>query len=307
MAACTECNLCDRPDLLAEAADRGLVPCNVRRFKDEHFTFWRCAGCGSLHCAEDADLPHYYADYPLKQQTVTFHERIGYRNRLRLLERQGLQQSDRILDYGCGAGLFVDFLRARGFDHVFGYDPYLPAVADPQLLTETYDAVVSYDVIEHDDDPRQWLRTVGRLVRPDGLLAIGTPNADGVSIARKNDPSLHPPYHRHILSERMLLALGRAEGLELVHVQRRSSYDSFYPTVNSRFMWRYIQKSGGCLDAVNEPPRTGLVLRSPELLFLAFFGYLLPLGDNLLVTFRNTRQPVRAEVAVACCASRSKG
>ncbi len=67
---------------------------------------------------------------------------------------------------------------------------------------------------------------------------------------------------------------------------QRSFYDSLYPTVNSRFMWRYIQKTGGLLDAAVEPPRIRLVLRSPDLLFLAFFGYFFPLGDNIVVSFR---------------------
>jgi hypothetical protein len=35
-----------------------------------------------------------------------------------------------------------------------------------------------------------------------------------------------------------------------------------------------------------EPPRTGLVLRSPDLLFYAFFGYFLSRHDNILVSFR---------------------
>lgn len=51
-------------------------------------------------------------------------------------------------------------------------------------------------------------------------------------------------------------------------------------------MWRYIQKTGGLLDAAVEPPRTGLVLRSPDLLFFAFFGYFFPRGDNVIVSFR---------------------
>jgi len=59
--------------------------------------------------------------------------------------------------------------------------------------------------------------------------------------------------------------------------------------VNSRFMWRYIQKTGGLLDAAVEPPQAGLVLTSPEMLFLAFFGYFRPLGDNILVSFRKLR------------------
>jgi hypothetical protein len=57
--------------------DVGKVPCNIRRFKDDIFTMWRCSGCGSVHCAEDADLPRYYADYPLKEQKLSFSERIG--------------------------------------------------------------------------------------------------------------------------------------------------------------------------------------------------------------------------------------
>lgn len=286
MANCIECNLCDYPGTMSGSVEVEQVPCNVREFRDRMFTLWRCAGCGSVHCREDADLAAYYARYPLKKQKIGFSERIGYRNRLRLLKRQGLGKSDRILDYGCGAGLFAEYLRAQGFRHVSGYDAFVPEYADPGRLDERYDAVVSYDVIEHDDDPRDFMRRVAGLVRPGGLLVIGTPNADHVAIARRGDPSLHPPYHRHILSERTLLALGRERGSEPVHIYRRSFYDSFVPTVNSRFMWQYIRRSGGLLDAAVEPPKMGLVLRSPELIFFALAGYFVPLGDNILVTFR---------------------
>ncbi|OAI38624.1 hypothetical protein AYO40_06490, partial [Planctomycetaceae bacterium SCGC AG-212-D15] len=285
MAACTRCNVCAHPGTLSEARDIRQVPCNVRCFRDEAFTLWRCVGCGSIHCAEDADLERFYADYPLKQQQLTFHERIGYRNRLRWLECHGLRQRDRILDYGCGAGLFVQFLRDHGLPRVLGYDAFVPEFADPAVLGEPYDVVVSYDVIEHDDDPHDFLARLTSLVRPGGLLVIGTPNAEHVSLDRISDPALHAPYHRHILSENALVRLGREHGLDTVEVQRRSFYDSLYPTVNSRFMWQYIARCGH-LDAVNEPPRTASVLLSPTLVFLAFFGYFWPRGDNMVVTFR---------------------
>jgi 2-polyprenyl-3-methyl-5-hydroxy-6-metoxy-1,4-benzoquinol methylase len=285
MAECTRCTLCENPGTMAAAKEGGPVPCNVRRFRDHVFTLWRCTGCGSIHCAEDADLAVYYADYPLKFQKVGFAERVGYANRLRLLKQQGLRESDRILDYGCGTGLFVDALREKGWTQAFGYDAFVPAYHDPQRLREQYDAVVSYDVIEHDDDPREFMRRVTLLVRAGGLLVIGTPNADHVSIARKGHPSLHSPYHRHILSQKMLLALGREQGLEPAHIYRRSFYDSLVPTVNSRFLWSHVEKSG-LLDTAVEPPRTDLVLRSPDLLFFAFFGYFVPPGDWILVSFR---------------------
>lgn len=213
MAECLQCNLCEDPGTLEGAAEAGEVPCNVREFSRDLFTLWRCTGCGSLHCAQDADLDRYYARYPLKIQKLSFNDRIGYRNRLRLLQAQGLSSSARILDYGCGAGLFVEFLREQGIENATGYDPYVPEYADQRRLEEQYDAVVSYDVIEHSDDPRSFLRSLVRLVRPGGLVVVGTPNAQNVSVHRKGDPSLHVPYHRHILSERALLALGREDGL----------------------------------------------------------------------------------------------
>ena len=286
MTLITHCELCAEPGTLGGARDVGQVPCNVRQFQDEWFTLWRCTGCGSIHCTQTVDLDHYYARYPLKQQQGSFHDRIGFRNRLRLLEGQGFLRSDRLLDFGCGAGLFVSHLKALGLPNVFGYDAYAEPFSDPGVLADTYDAVVSYDVLEHAEDPRDLLLRLGRLVRPGGLLVIGTPNADQVTIAQDGGPALHPPYHRHILSERALLALGRSQGLRVLQVHRRSFYDSLLPTVNARFMCGYLAKAGGFLDVAVEPPRPGLVLRSPWLLFLAFFGYFLPAGDSQLVTFR---------------------
>ncbi len=286
MAECTKCDLCAEGSTITRAAEMARVPCNVRKFKDEVFTLWRCAGCGSVHCREDAELSGYYADYPLQRQKLTFSERIGYRNRLRLLRRHGLRPADRILDYGCGAGLFVEFLREQGFPFATGYDPFAAKYADTAILKESFDCVVSYDVIEHDDDPAGFLRRVGGLVRNGGLLVIGTPNADHVRLNETGDPSLHPPYHRHILSESALLALARKQGFGAVDIYRRSFYDSLVPTVNSRFMWRYIRKTGGFLDAAVEPPQVGAVLRSPKMVLYALLGYFLPARDYILVTFR---------------------
>ncbi len=195
MAACVQCNLCEDPGTLEGAAEAGEVPCNVREFRRDLFTLWRCTGCGSLHCAEDADLDRYYAHYPLKIQKLTFSERIGYRNRLRLIQAQGLSSCARILDYGCGAGLFVEFLREQGVENAAGYDPLCTQICEiPWRLEEQYDAVVSYDVIEHSDDPRAFLRSLVSLVRPGGLLVVGTPNAQNVSspAARAIPPCMCP-------------------------------------------------------------------------------------------------------------------
>jgi SAM-dependent methyltransferase len=257
----------------------------VRAFKNTFFTMWRCIGCGSIHCAEDADLPRYYAGYPLSNQPNNVLSRLACHNQLRMLERASFRRSMTLLDFGCGGGLFVEYLQDAGVSSC-GYDPYVARYNDPIVLDNTYDAVVSFDVIEHDDDPRRFFDDLVQHVNPGGILTIGTPRAEGVSLHRPKDPSLHPPYHRHILSERIMVELGRQRGLELVRVDRRSFADTLVPFANYQSMQAYIEATGGFLDIVAEPPRLRTVMGSPRFLFLGLFGYLLPRRNYMIVTFR---------------------
>jgi 2-polyprenyl-3-methyl-5-hydroxy-6-metoxy-1,4-benzoquinol methylase len=269
------------------------VPCQIRRFADQRFTVWRCTNCGSLHSAEAADLPLFYQHYPLQQNRLTFQMRVGLQRRLRLLERHGMNRSDKILDYGCGVGLFLDVMKQNGYLNARGYDAYVPGYGDAGLLTRSeYDVVCSYDVIEHLDDPREFMAAIVPLVRPGGLLFISTPNADHISLAGRGGYQfeLSQPYHRHILSESMLIALGSEWGLRVQTVLRRCDVDTLVPGVNTQFMFSYMEDAGGLLDVAFERPRIGLIAKSPRLLFYAFFGYFVPRRSNLAVAFRRESQ-----------------
>jgi len=90
MAGCTKCNLCAAPGNLDTARERRQVPCNVLAFKDYQFTVWRCTGCASLHSAEDAELEYFYSDYPPHRMLSIEPTRIGSRNQLNVLKRQGV-------------------------------------------------------------------------------------------------------------------------------------------------------------------------------------------------------------------------
>ena len=118
---------------------------------------------------------------------------------------------------------------------------------------------------------------------------IGTPNASEISLKYKRYPAveLSQPYHRHILSEQALLALAKDYGLKPLHTYRRFYFDSLIPGVNVRFMWEYINRCGGLIDAAVEPFKWGMVLSSPKLLFLALFGYFKRSPGNILLTFQN--------------------
>jgi 2-polyprenyl-3-methyl-5-hydroxy-6-metoxy-1,4-benzoquinol methylase len=287
MAACTSCNLCDNPGTLEQAVDKGLVMCHVRHFAGDAFTVWRCANCNSLHSAENADLALYYAHYPLRNHRLDFPSRAFYRKRLRLLQKQGFRQPARILDYGCGTGAFVEFLKESGVSETFGYDPFISTYADRQVLREQYDVVVSYDVIEHSDAPKDFMSQVAELARPQGLIVIGTPNADYTSVrGEPADIELSQPYHRHILSEKSLLDLGRERGLRPLRVYHSNAIDSLIPGINTKFMWTYINNMGGMIDVAFEPMRMSTVLLSPTLLFYTFFGFFFPPRANMVIVFR---------------------
>ena len=286
--ACTVCNLCDNPGTLQGAAEKSQVPCDVRYFGGKLFTVWRCTNCRSIHSADEVDLSHYYSHYPLQRHTLDTPTRISYGRRLRVLEKHGVSRTTRILDYGCGSGVFVQFLREKGFSNTYGYDAFVKEYSDRQILGESFDAVVSFDVIEHSDNPKRFLSELRDLVRPQGLLLIATPNANGLSAHTSASPDieLSQPYHRHILSEQVLLDLAQKCELRPVQVYRSNLVDSIIPGINTRFMWTYIRNTGGKIDAAFEAPSVASILRSPSLLFAALFGSLYPPPGNMAVVLR---------------------
>lgn len=292
MTPCTTCNICSRPGTLQDALEVRQIRSNVRQFRQQLFTVWRCANCGSLHSREAVDLGFYYRHYPVHQHRLDPVTRLGYRNRWRSLRRHGLTRETSILDYGCGQGVFVRYLRQQGYQ-VEGYDPYASQFADPSVLQQRYEVVVAYDVIEHVAEPRHLLQQMAGCLRPGGLLVIGTPAANQIDLT---DPEtflleLHQPYHRHILSEAALLALAAQAGLEVVRVEYRFYFDTLVPFVNWRFGKAYVRQTGNMVDILMDRPRPAVVLTSPRLLFYAFAGYFFPPPGNVIVFFRRLLPP----------------
>ncbi len=288
MASCLTCNVCDLPASFGPEAERARVPSNVRKFAHEVFTVWRCAHCGSLHCKEDADLRRYYEDYPVARRRLDFGTRAAFANLLQRLRRCGLKREHEILDVGCGTGLFIEFLTESGYRNVTGYDEYIGTFRSADVLRETYDWVISMDVIEHAEHPVAFFQRLVGLARRGGTICIGTPNATRIDLARTEDfpLSLHQPYHRHILSEKALLALGEVNGLTCLAVYRRFYHDTWLPTLNYRFICSYVKRAGNCLDVCFEPPRAGMAMGSPSLWLDALFGYLYPPRSEMMVCFR---------------------
>jgi 2-polyprenyl-3-methyl-5-hydroxy-6-metoxy-1,4-benzoquinol methylase len=109
---------------------------------------------------------------------------------LALLDRLGVEPPARILDAGCGWGITLEALERRGY-RCTGLDISRRILEeldrpDRELIeadltlgilgdTQPFDAVLALDVIEHVDDDRATVKTLGRLVRPGGFLTLSVP------------------------------------------------------------------------------------------------------------------------------------
>ena len=112
-----------------------------------------------------------------------------FRRRLRQIRRH--KPTGRVLDVGCGPGFFLDAAVELGYE-AWGIDPSAYAVSlarerhgervregvleSASFEPASFDLVVAQDAFEHVYSPRRFLEAAHRLLKPDGILAITTPD-----------------------------------------------------------------------------------------------------------------------------------
>lgn len=126
----------------------------------------------------------------------------------------------RVLDVGCGSGVFLRQAHAMGW-HAVGIDPDYEAVcaAQGQGLDvrhgdigclnpgeESFNGVTLCHVIEHVHDPNGVIRACYRLLQPGGWIWVETPNIDALGRKRYGAiwRGLEPPRHLSIFSRAAL-------------------------------------------------------------------------------------------------------
>jgi len=133
----------------------------------------------------------------------------------------------RLLDVGCGAGLF--FSELERFGYVEGIESDDVAIAqsgawrnrivaaqlDARFTpTEPYDLVLMLDVIEHVPDHAELLRHVARVLRPDGRILITVPAFNALWT---NHDTLN--HHVRRYSARLMRKTLREAGLQTVYLE----------------------------------------------------------------------------------------
>ena len=293
------CQICEQS--LGESIYRSPNAVSVTSLCEVHpkgIEVWFCPRCGHLQTQAMDNLRDYYdKDYRILIASEDEDQLYGMVNGRKvfrtehqvktLLDLVPLPNGARILDYGCGNGLFVQYLNERGYTRAAGYDPYVSRFSTLDR-DNRFDCVVANDVIEHVDDPRDLVAQCAMLCRPGGLVYIGTADSEPVNMSdlEPHIMRLHQPFHRIILTQAGLTELAQEPGLEVLQSYRRSYMDTLMPFSNYRFLDEFNAALGHDVDRALDPTAGRIVARKPALLLYAFFGYFMPSAYEPAVLLR---------------------
>jgi 2-polyprenyl-3-methyl-5-hydroxy-6-metoxy-1,4-benzoquinol methylase len=187
-----------------------------------------------------AEYMRFYADADpeaSKQSNESFEERLRFIARYK--------KTGRLLDIGCAAGGFLKFMESRGWQ---GWGCEVSPVASRRAREEHalkvttgemagvvyeekfFDVICAGDVLEHVEEPFDFLRRARKVLKDDGILYVAAPNADSLSyavfslIARFNHKNYFVlPHHISHFSPGTMRLLMRRAGFEAVFVARKNS------------------------------------------------------------------------------------
>lgn len=134
-----------------------------------------------LRSDTDESLDEYYTDISTDKSKFNYClnliTNIDYQN--------SKLKGKKLLDIGCGDGYFISLCQNHGIDS-YGYD-ISPAVvnyaqrkglkvfSDLHKITEKFDIITLFDVLEHMENPRRELEDLAKLLKDDGFIFIETP------------------------------------------------------------------------------------------------------------------------------------
>lgn len=136
------------------------------RFAKHGVDYWSCVGCGALFAPRLADS--HILTHNQNPEDRALHEH--QETRLARIEQHLGRKPDRVLDFGCGHGDYVRFLRGREIDAV-GIDRDTELQLR-DLKPQFFDAINMVEVIEHLLEPEEILRKLVKALKPDGVLYV---------------------------------------------------------------------------------------------------------------------------------------
>ncbi|MEO0084859.1 MAG: class I SAM-dependent methyltransferase [candidate division WOR-3 bacterium] len=173
-------------------------------FYKDKYPIVKCVSCGQiftgLRLTAEARKKFYndrnyfekmYGEFKLHPSKIW--HRIVARKRLRLIGH--FKTKGKLLDIGCGYGVFLQVAKQKGWE-VFGVELSQSAVKycqtvynlnifngeieDSNFPDQFFDVITGWDILEHIPDPPPFLKAIRRLIKKDGILALSLPNIESL-------------------------------------------------------------------------------------------------------------------------------
>jgi SAM-dependent methyltransferase len=154
------------------------------------------------------------------------------------------------LEIGCGSGAFLGILKYHGWNVVgvelsataaavakdrLGVNVFVGEVQDAPFPSDSFDYVHMSHVIEHVADPLVTLRAVRRLLKPDGVVYIETPNIKSFACKRLGRYWIAWDTPRH-------LCLFTPETLQRTATAAGLAVKTLRTTVKDDYLWAEIYR-----------------------------------------------------------------
>lgn len=177
MSYFTACILCDSDKLI-----------DLDRYKKDFLC--KCKNCGFVFSKKrpsNEELSAYYKNYGV----TSYLSEITIKRYHQLLDEfEKYRKTNRLLDVGCGRGLFLDEAKKRGWEvygtelseettkicREKGINMYYGSLHENCFDAESFDVITSLEVIEHINTPKNEIKSFKKLLRIGGLVYITTPN-----------------------------------------------------------------------------------------------------------------------------------
>lgn len=189
-----------------------------------------------------------------------------------------LEPSSHLLDIGCGTGVFVRFMKDRGFKakgidvsqtsidygrKELNLSSELSIASWEELPSvETYDAITAWTVIEHLPDPEAFLKRCNMALKLNGILLIEFPTVDSL-LWRKLQSFFFwvmPPYHLVLFSRLGIEVLLSKTGFQLV--------ETYAMPKNWYFTNSVARKCSVDIDKLVEKlPEVGIIFKEIDTIF----------------------------------------
>jgi 2-polyprenyl-3-methyl-5-hydroxy-6-metoxy-1,4-benzoquinol methylase len=244
----TSCDLCNIQDF--EVIYDGVIRDGVAGIKTSiNHKVVKCCGCGLVRLLDNPLTMEYYQSDEYRN---AYNETSNPSDYIEMHDNEQPPRLDKIgadffrdkivLDYGCGGGAFLDLVsglsgKTLGVEPFSGYHDSLAArgheiFSDIEAVQLKYrnevDSVVSFGVLEHVENPQQYLKDAHSLLKNGGKMYLETDNLNDI-LKKLNIPSFDEFFYRtaHLwyFEDKTLKQMAEQAGFKEIKITFRHNFD----------------------------------------------------------------------------------